>query len=114
MGAHNGGHSIPTTAMMFGAATLLIFSQYQIAECLCIWSGHGIQLAGIALVTIYLLLLVLPAANAVCMESILVKPETNLVLMLGVMNILACLCSAPILAIAHLAGWESVGKALAA
>merc|ERR1719159_1916959 len=71
MGAHNGGHPILTTAMMFGAASLLIYSQSMISECLCIWSGHGIQLAGIALVIIYLLLLVLPAANAVCMESIM-------------------------------------------
>merc|ERR1719321_495340 len=77
LGARNGGHPLSTTAMMFGAATLLIFSQYNIAECLCIWSGHGIQLTGIALVVIYLLLLVLPAANAVCMESVMVDLEAN-------------------------------------
>merc|ERR1719379_2268756 len=94
LGARNGGHPLSTTAMMFGAATLLIFSQSMIAECLCIWSGHGIQLAGIALVVIYLLLLVLPAANAVCMEPVMVDLETNPVLMLAVMNILSCLCSA--------------------
>merc|ERR1719191_614068 len=71
MGVRNGGHPLCTTGMMFGAATLLIYSQSMIAECLCIWSGHGIQLAGTALMVIYLLLLVLPAANAVCMESIM-------------------------------------------
>merc|ERR1719281_262927 len=91
MGARNGGHPIQTTAMMFGAATLLIFSQSMIAECLCIWSGHGIQLTGIALVVIYLLLLVLPAANAVCMESVMGDLKTNPLLMLAVMNILACI-----------------------
>merc|ERR1719379_68273 len=112
LGARNGGHPLSTTAMMFGAATLLIFSQSMIAECLCIWSGHGIQLAGIALVIIYLLLLILPAANAVCMESIMKDDlETNPLLMLAVMNIFACLYSTPILAFAHFAGWENVGMA---
>jgi hypothetical protein len=113
MGARNGGHPLSTTGMMFGAATLLIFSQYMIAECLCIWSGNGIQLAGISLVIIYLLVLVLPAANMVCMESIMVSPGTNPLLMLGVMNILACLCSAPILVFAHITGWENVSMAFA-
>merc|ERR1719387_2014006 len=96
--AHNRGHPSLTTAMMFGAATLLIFSQSMISECLCIWSGHGVQLAGIALVVIYLLLLVLPAANAVYMEAIIGDLETSPLLMLAIMNLLACLFSAPILA----------------
>merc|ERR1719375_1657749 len=88
IGSRFGGHPPPTTAMMFGAAALLIYSQYAIAECLCIWSGHGIQLAGISLIIIYLLVLILPAANAVCMESVMVNLETNPLLMLAVMNIL--------------------------
>merc|ERR1719345_624314 len=108
MGAPLGGHPAPTTAMMFGAAMLLIYSQSMIAECLCIWSGHGVQLAGISLVIIYLLVLILPAANAVCMESVMVDLETNPLLMLGAMNILACLCCMPILGFAHFAGWEDV------
>merc|ERR1719321_2238216 len=111
MGARFGGHPALTTGMMFGAATLVIFSQSMISECLCIWSGHGVELAGIALVIIYLLVLILPAANAVCMESVMVDLETNPVLMLAAMNILACLCCAPILGFAHFAGWEDIRMA---
>jgi len=111
MGARFGGHPISTNAMMFGAATLLIYSQYAIAECLCIWSGHGIELAGIALFIIYLLVLILPAANAVCMESVMVNLDTNPLFMLAAMNILACLCCVPILGFAHFAGWEDVSMA---
>merc|ERR1719235_2980319 len=44
MGARNGGHPLVTTSMMCGAAALLIYSQAMISECLCIWSGHGVQL----------------------------------------------------------------------
>merc|ERR1719265_2068614 len=92
MGARFGGHPPFTTGMMFGAATLLIYSQSMIAECLCIWSGHGVQLAGIALVIIYLLVLILPAANAVCMEAVMANLDTNPLLMLAIMNIIACFC----------------------
>jgi len=113
IGARLGGHPIPTTALMFGAATLLIYAQAMIAECLCIWSGHGVALAGISLVIIYGLVLILPAANAVCMESVMVNLDTNPLLMLTTMNIIACLCCAPILGFAHLAGWEDVGMAFA-
>lgn len=108
-----GGHPVATTAMMFGAATLLIYSQAMISECLCIWSGHGVQLAGIALVLIYFLVLILPAANAVFMESMMGNRETNPLLMLASMNILACLCCMPLLGFAHMAGWENVRMAFA-
>jgi len=113
VGARFGGHPIPTTGLMCGAAMLLIYSQAMIAECLCIWSGHGIELAGISLVIIYGLVLILPAANAVCMESVMKNLETNPLLMLATMNIVACLCCAPILGFAHLAGWEDVRMAFA-
>merc|ERR1719149_245126 len=113
VGASFGGHPISTTGLMCGAAMLLIYSQAMISECLCIWSGHGVELAGIALVIIYLLVLILPAANAVCMESVMMNLETNPLLMLAAMNILACLCCAPILAFAHFAGWEDIQMAFA-
>jgi len=111
IGGRFGGHPIETTTLMFGAAMLLIFSQTQIAECLCMWSGHGIQLAGVALFLIYALVLILPAANAVCLESVMVSLDTNPLLMLAVMNILACACFMPILGFAHFAGWEDVSLA---
>merc|ERR1719271_1828457 len=99
--------------MMFGAATLIIYSQSMMSECLCIWSGHGVQLAGISLPIIYLLVLILPAANAVCMESVIFNLDTSPLLMLAAMNILACLCCVPILGFAHFAGWEDVQMAFA-
>merc|ERR1719421_1134646 len=105
IGARFGGHPPLATTMMFGAAMLAIYSQSMIAECLCIWSGHGVELAGIALVIIYLLVLILPAANAVYMESVMVNLETHPVLMLAAMNIIACICCAPVLAFAHFTGW---------
>lgn len=111
MGARRGGHPVATTSLMFFAAMLLMYSQTQIAECLCMWSGHGIQLAGVALVMIYLLVLILPAANAVCLESVMVNLDTNPVLMLAVMNVLACLCFVPVLGFAHVTGWEDVALA---
>merc|ERR550514_58112 len=111
MGARFGGHPVPTSSLMFGAALLLMYSQTQIAECLCMWSGHGVQLAGVALILVYLLVLILPAANAVCLESVMVNLDTNPLLMLATMNIIACFCCAPILGFAHLAGWEDVGMA---
>jgi len=111
IGGRFGGHPIETTTLLFGAATLLIFSQTQIAECLCMWSGHGVQLAGVALFLIYALVLTLPAANAVCLESVMVSLDTNPLLMLAVMNILACACFMPILGFAHFAGWEDVSLA---
>lgn len=108
MGARFGGHPLSTTSLMFGAAMLLMYSQTQIAECLCMWSGHGVQLAGVALLLTYFLVLILPAANAVCLESVMVNLGTNPVLMLAVMNILSCLCFVPVLGFAHVAGWENV------
>jgi len=108
MGAKFGGHPVSTTALMFGAAMLIIYTQTQIAGCLCMWSGHGVELAGVALVLVYILVLVVPAANAVCLESVMVDLDTNHFLMLAVMNIIACLCFVPILGFAHAAGWEDV------
>jgi hypothetical protein len=114
IGGRFGGHPLHTTAMMFGAATLIIYSQSMIAECLCIWSGHAVELAGISLFIIYMLVLILPAANTVCMESVIVNLETNPLLMLAVMNALACFCCAPIMVFAHIAGWENISAAVAA
>merc|ERR1719345_271851 len=108
MGAKFGGHPVSTTALMFGAAMLIIYTQTVIAGCLCMWSGHGVELTGVALVLVYILVLVVPAANAVCLESVMVNLDTNHFLMLAVMNIIACLCFVPILGFAHAAGWEDV------
>jgi hypothetical protein len=108
IGSRYGGHPLFTTALMFGAASLLIYSQTQIAECLCMWSGHGVQLAGVALIVIYGFLLILPAANAVCLEAVMVNFNVSPTLMLAGMNILACILFGPVLAFAHFIGWENV------
>lgn len=110
--ARFGGHPVSATALMFGASMLLVFSQTKIAECLCMWSGHGVQLTGIALFLIYGLVLILPAANAVFQESVMVKLETNPLLMLATMNVLASLCMAPILLFSYFAGWENPMNAI--
>jgi hypothetical protein len=112
IGAPYGGHAPLATALMTGAGMLLIYSQMQLAECFCIWSGSGVELAGVAMVLIYAMVLILPAANAVCMESIMVKRDANPLLMLATMNILACVCFAPILMFGHVSGWENVVTAV--
>lgn len=111
--ARFGGHPPATIALMFLAGTLLVFSQTRLADCLCMWSGHGVELAGVALFLIYALLLILPAANAVFMESVMVKFDTNPLLMLSVMNLLASVCFAPIVVLAHCMGWENVMNGIA-
>jgi len=107
-----GGHPLGTTALMFGAGMLLVFSQTRIAECFCMWSGHGVELAGIALFVIYGMLLILPAANAVFMESVMVEHDTNPLLMLAVVNFMACVFFSPFLIFAHCSGLENVVNAI--
>jgi len=107
-----GGHPPTTTILMCGAAMLIIFSQTRIAECFCMWSGHGVQLAGISLFVIYGLVLVVPAANTVFMESVMVNLDTHPLLMLSAMNLLACLCFVPVLAFAWYSGLEDVFKGI--
>jgi hypothetical protein len=102
-----GGHPLTTTAMMFGASMLLVFSQTRIAECLCMWSGHGVEMGGIALFLIYGLVLILPAANVVLQESVMMKLDTDPLLMLAVMNVLATVIMVPIVLFAHFSGWEN-------
>merc|ERR1719265_287358 len=87
MGARYGGHSLSTSALLFSAAMMLFYAYTQIEECLCIWSGYGIALGGPALYIIYFLVLVVPAANAVCQEVVLVQLGTHPILLLALQNI---------------------------
>lgn len=111
LGVKFGGHSASTVALMCSAAWLVFYSYTQIAECLCIWSGHGVALAGAPLFIIYMMVLTIPAANTVCQEKIMSQLETHPLLMLGLQNLFACLLFAPVLLLAHLAGWEDVSLA---
>jgi hypothetical protein len=104
--------SVATSALMFAAACSLFFSYSQIAECLCIWSGHGVELSGVALYFVYGLVLVLPATNVVCQEAVMVKFGTHPLLILGVQNILGCMICIPCLILAQSMGWEDVGLAV--
>jgi hypothetical protein len=111
MGAKYGGHSISTSALMFSAAMMLFYAYTQIEECLCIWSGYGIALDGPALYIIYFLVLVLPAANAVCQEVVMVDKGIHPMLLLASQNIGACCLFVPCLIGAHTIGFEDVGMA---
>lgn len=109
-GTH-GAHPLAAVAMMSGAAWLLTYSYTQIAECICVFSGHGVALSGIPFYLIFGLICILPAANAVCQEAVMVQLDTPFFLLLAVQNILACMLFVPVLFGAHLFGWESVGLA---
>lgn len=113
LGAGSGGPSLRTTMLMFAAAWLLFFSYTQIAECLCVWSGFGVALSGMALYCVYALLLTIPATNMVLQESVLVQLQISPILMLGIQNLGAAILFMPILATAHWLGYEDVQHAFA-
>lgn len=106
-----GGHAVAAIAFMFGAAWLMFFSYAQIAECLCVWSGYGVMVTGPALYAVYALVLTVPAANVVCQEAMLAQLQTHPLLMLGVQNLFASIAFVPILAGAHLLGYEDLRQA---
>lgn len=107
-----GGHPLQTIALMSGVAWLMTYAYTQIAECLCIFSGNGVTLIGIPLYLIFGLVVLTPAANAVCQEAVLVQLETPPLLLLAMQNIFACMLFFPVLLLAHIVGWEDVGAAL--
>lgn len=113
LGGRFGGPSLLTTMLMFAAAWLLFFSYTQIAECLCVWSGFGVALSGMALYIVYAFLLTVPATSMVLQESMLVELHVSPTLMLGIQNLFAAMVFMPFLCAAHWFGFEDVGHALA-
>lgn len=113
MGPRFSAPSLRTTMLMFAAAWLLFFSYTQIAECLCVWSGFGVALSGMALYFVYALLLTIPATNVVLQESVLVQLQVSPILMQGVQNLGAAVLFMPILIAAHFLGYENVTHAVA-
>lgn len=107
------GPSLRTTMLMFNAAYLLFFSYTQISECLCVWSGHGVALTGVALYVIYGFLLTIPATNVVLQESVLVQLEVDPILMQGIQNLGGAVLLLPVLLGAHCLGFEDVHHAFA-
>lgn len=113
LGGRFGGPSLLTTMLMFAAAWLLFFSYTQIAECLCVWSGFGVALSGMALYIVYAFLLTVPATSMVLQESMLVELQVSPSLMLGIQNLFAAMLFMPFLFAAHWFGFEDVRHALA-
>lgn len=107
-----GGHQPVSIGLAFAAAWLLFFSYSQIAECLCVWSGFGVALAGLPLYIVYALLITIPPTNMVLQESMLVQFQVNPFLMQGIQNLGAALLFAPILTGVHLLGYEDVRAAV--
>jgi len=112
LGAPFGRNTMKACGTLFVATGLLFYSYTRIAECVCIWSGFGVALTGLALYMIYTFLTVMPAANAVYQESVLVHLQTQPFLLLALMNIFASLLFAPIMLLVHIVGWEDVGQAV--
>mmetsp|Transcript_142356 Transcript_142356/g.265304 ORF Transcript_142356/g.265304 Transcript_142356/m.265304 type:complete len:403 (-) Transcript_142356:41-1249(-) len=103
---------LQTMCLMFAAACTIFYSYAQISGCVCIWSGSGVALTGIAFWIVYFLILALPPANAVCQEAILVHREAHPLMILAVQNIIACLLFIPIVSLAQVMGWEDVLEGL--
>jgi len=100
-----------TSLLACAAACTLFYSYAQLAGCVCIWSGNGVALTGLAFWIVYFLILALPAANAVCQEAMLVQREAHPLIILAVQNLFACLVLFPVVVLVHLVGWEDVGEA---
>jgi hypothetical protein len=102
---------LATPFLMFAAAWLLYYSYSQLSQCLCIWSGNGVELTGPSLAIVYVLVLTIPAANFVTQESVMTHLEIKPLLLLAAMNVGALVASTPLLLVAHLASWEDFGAA---
>lgn len=102
---------IATPVLMFAACWLLYYAYSQLSQCLCIWSGNGIELTGVSLMLVYILVLTLPGANYVTQESMMFHSDVPPLLLLGAMNLGAALITMPLLFVAHFAGWEDYGTA---
>jgi hypothetical protein len=108
LGRRFGLKTLQTSAFAFGAACHLYFAYAELAGCICILSGNGVVLTGMAFWIIYAMVLAMPATNAACQESLIVQPGAHPLLILGFQNILASFCCLPILLGSHYAGWENI------
>lgn len=99
-------------ALLFCAAWLLCYSYTQLAGCMSMWSGHGVMLSGLLFFIIYGLVRIIPAANVVCQEVVMVQLDINPLLMLAVMNLLSFGIFIPILLFSEMAGLEDPHQAV--
>lgn len=107
-----GRKSWMTTLLMFGAACSMIYAYTQIMNCVCIWSGFGVAVSGTPFLIICTLLLVMPAASAVCQEVALVELQTPLFLVLAFQSVCSCGVCAIGLYISRILGYEDCVIAL--
>eukprot|EP00927_Polykrikos_kofoidii_P038803 TRINITY_DN3322_c0_g1_i1.p1 TRINITY_DN3322_c0_g1~~TRINITY_DN3322_c0_g1_i1.p1 ORF type:complete len:416 (+),score=79.25 TRINITY_DN3322_c0_g1_i1:219-1466(+) len=92
----------PRTVALMSLANLLIFYSYVRMEgCLCIWSGHGVWLAGPLLYMVYAMVLTIPAMNTVCQEVMMVQFDMPPLLLLGLQNLISSLVFLPVLSLGH-------------
>lgn len=111
LGPRYGKKNAVNVALAFAATCAMFFSYAKLAGCACVWSGSGVALSGFAFWTISLLLLAMPAANAVCQEAVMLQPGMHPLLLLSLQNAFACFIFGPILLVCHLMGWEDVSGA---
>jgi len=111
LGLRDGGKNLRAVGLAFVSACTMFYAYAEMSGCLCIWSGNGVALSGVAFWLVYMMLLAMPAANAVCQESIMLQPGMHPILLLAVQNILACLLFGPILLLCHVTGIEDVSAA---
>merc|ERR1719428_284164 len=108
LGHRFGKKTLQTTVFGFVSSCLLYFSYAQLAGCVCILSGNGVALTGLAFWIVYAMILAMPAANAVCQEAIMVQHGMHPLLVMALQNIFASLLFAPVLLLSHCAGLEDV------
>jgi hypothetical protein len=108
LGHHFGKKTLQASAFAFAASCLLYFAYAELAGCLCILSGQGVALTGLAFWIVYAMILSMPAVNAICQEGIMVEPGMHPLLVLALQNVFASLLFCPVLLLSHAAGWEDV------
>jgi len=108
LGVRYGKRNMATLGQISASACIMFFSYAKLSGCACVWSGSGVALSGAAFWIISLLMLAMPATNAVCQETIMLQPGMHPLLLLALQNIFACVLVAPILVVCHLMGWEDV------
>merc|ERR1719262_1057400 len=96
IGGRDGKKRMMTIGLATGAACCMFLSYAKLAGCVCIWSGAGVALSGVAFWLISMLLLAMPAANAVCQEAIMLQPGMHPLLLLAMQNIFACVIFLPV------------------
>merc|ERR1719183_3282899 len=103
-----GRQTAAQAGLAFLGAWLVVYSYAMIGNCICIFSGSGVPLTGAALYLVWAMLLTIPAAHAVLEEGAMKQMGHSALAVLALQSWLALVMSLPVLALAHLLGWEDV------